>query len=99
MGCCLTTSNNIVKMKSFKNLQSHTDPGVSQQLNKLLSSFPITNSINYENMKLIISQNDKIFSTEKEQSFQSQRTRSGPIISKLNIKKGSSMSLTVVINK
>ena len=55
--------------------------------------------MNNENMKQITSQNDKIFSNEKEQSFYSQGTRTGPIISKLNIKKGSSVSLTVVINK
>ena len=100
MGCCLNASNNIVNLK---NSQNFTDLNLSQRLNKLLSTVPVSNSIKNENIKQISSQNDlkneKLFCNIGEQSFQSQRTRCGPIISKLNIKKGSSVSLAVVINK
>ena len=103
MGCCLNASNNIVNLKSFKNSQNFTDLNLSQRLNKLLSTVPVSNSIKNENIKQISLQNDlkneKLFCNIGEQSFQSQRTRCGPIISKLNIKKGSSVSLAVVINK
>ena len=103
MGTCLNTPNNVVKLKSFKNSQSYTDPNLSQQLCKLLSAVAVSNTVKNENIKQITLpnelKNEKIYFNAGEQSYQSQRTRCGPIISKLNIKKGSSLSLTVVINK